>query len=139
MKNLFAFFWLLTTLLGHAQQAQEQREERWWISPETSPLPLRMGSNGRHLDLVNTTQDVVIAHAFGCIVETANGYRAEKVFPERKVELNPGQALITSTDWYRDNYLPKCGAETAKLAVVKITFSNGNRWTLRSGWSRRKP
>jgi hypothetical protein len=98
-----------------------------------------MGSNGRHLDLVNTTQDVVIAHAFGCIVETAKDYRTEKVFPERNVELIPGQALITSTDWYRDKYLPKCGARSAKLAVVKVIFSNGNKWTLGSGWYRRKP
>jgi hypothetical protein len=84
MKTLFIVFCSLTAIPATAQPAGGQREAQWWIAPADSPLSFQMDSTGRHLDLVNTSQEVVIAHTLGCVIQTSKGYRTVKIFQEDK-------------------------------------------------------
>jgi hypothetical protein len=130
MKVVFVCFWLVTAIVACAQSVERQPNAQWWISPQDSPLRFS-STTERYLDVINVSQEIVISHTLGCIVETKNGYLLTKRFTPRKGEMKPnGGALIDSKSWYERVYLAECKTPASKLAIIEVKFANGKEWNL---------
>jgi hypothetical protein len=113
--------------LSRGQQSEVGTKEVFWLNLPSSPLRIAVDSNGRHLELRNQSSGAVTGYQLGCVTEESGKIKVQRRFEllEMKNELAAGWFTVDDFK-YRD----LCKEKKAKLAVLRVGFSDGAEWNI---------
>jgi hypothetical protein len=118
---------LLGFLLISALTATGADKEGWVNLPGT-PLKFSLLANRYTLSLTNVSKKVIRKHTLGCVkTPTQSIHKLRKV----TVTLEPGKSSFGNLDSYQKD-LAACQASDSALAVVNVTFTDGEVWKAKS-------
>lgn len=127
---LMAILSMSSICLGY--QPETKAKDEFWLNLPSSPLRITMTPNERFLTLDNYSSKQISGYQLGCVIENHGGIKILSRMKPNKTVLEPAdpanqQVHFISLGTYTEN-LEVCRKRKAKLAVIEVTYSNGDKW-----------
>jgi hypothetical protein len=117
-----------------AFQGGELERSQVWFNLPTSPAKIERSPNGRFITLNNYSSKQMVKYQLGCVVSTTARIKVLHRFNEEADSIEPVDIstnqlsfILLHPTW---KSVKKCTDRSAKLAVVRVGFTDGSGWRI---------